>query len=238
MRPWRFRTREAVRKKPMRWFARRATARKWLRYDKWVSNVTASSLMESLRCRIVPSNLRSSCSSRMQVSQLCVSRVVSEVFEDFLAKLFDKKELQVSGEVSMAVMTESDIDLVFRDLSSDHLHKNSVSFKAPSSLKTLEIAETVTSCGYDDLVSAQLTRSKCILTFLSRENAVAISEHGVDIDGNFFEVSLVSEPHVEIKIFDAPIWVPDEQLNFSLLCLRTVLEAETCGMGLFARVQA
>ena len=37
-------------------------------------------------------------------------------------------------------------------------------------------------------------------------------EHGVDIDGNFFEVSLVSESHVEIKIFDAPIWVPDEQL--------------------------
>ena len=30
-----------------------------------------------------------SCSRRMQVSQLCVSRVVSEVFEDFLAKLFD-----------------------------------------------------------------------------------------------------------------------------------------------------
>ena len=113
-------------------------------------------------------------------------------------------------------MAESDIDLVFRDLSSDHLHKNSVSFKAPSSLKTLEIAEAVTSCGYDDLVSAQLISSKCILTFLSRENAVAISEHGVDIDGNFFEVSLVSEPHVEIKIFDAPIWVPDEQLLSAL----------------------
>ena len=47
-------------------------------------------------------------------------------------------------------------------------------------------------------------------------NAVAISEHGVDIDGNFFEVSLVSEPHVENKIFDAPIWVPDEQLLSTL----------------------
>ena len=132
------------------------------------------------------------------------------------------KELKVSGEVSTAVMAESDIDLVFRDSSSDHLHKNSVYFKAPSSLKTLEIAEAVTSCGYDDLVSGQLIRSKCILTFLSRENAVAISEHGVDIDGNFFEVSLVSEPHVEIKIFDAPIWVPDEQLITSLcfICVR------------------
>ena len=172
--------------------------------------------------------------------QLCVSRVVSEVFEDFLVIFLTKKELKVSGEVSAAVMAESDIDLVFRNLSSDHLHKNSVSFKAPSSLKTLEIAEAVTSCGYDDLVSAQLIRSKCILTFLSRENAVAISEHGVhvDIDGNFLEVSLVSEPHVEIKIFDAPIWVPGLMNNFSLLCLRTVLKAETCVMGLFARVQA
>ena len=87
---------------------------------------------------------------------------------------------------------------------------------APPSLKTLEIAEAVTSCGYEDLVSAKLTRSKCILTFLSRENAVAIPEHGVDIDGNFFEIGLVSEPQVEIKIFDARIWVPDEQLLSAL----------------------
>ena len=84
-------------------------------------------------------------------------------------------------------MTESDINLVFRDLNSDHLHKNSVSFKARSSLKTLEIAEAVTSCGYDDLVSAQLIRFKCLLTVLSRENAVAISEHGVAIDGHFLD---------------------------------------------------
>ena len=101
----------------------------------------------------------------------------------------------------MAVMAESDIDLVFRELCSHHLHKISASFKAPSSLKTMEIAEAVTSCGYDDLVSAQLIRSKSILTFLSRENAVSISEHGVYIDGSFFEVSLLSEPHVQMKIF-------------------------------------
>ena len=126
------------------------------------------------------------------------------------------KELKVSGEVSRAIKAESDIDLVFRDLSSDYLHNNSVSFKAQSSLKTLEIAEAITSCGYDDLVSAQLIGSKCILTFLSRKNAVAISKHGVDIDGNFFEVGLVSEPYVEIKIFDAPIWVPDEQFLSAL----------------------
>ena len=47
----------------------------------------------------------------------------------------------------MEVMAER-IDLVIRDLSSDDLHKNSVSFKVPSSLKTLEIAEAVTSCDY------------------------------------------------------------------------------------------
>ena len=58
MRPWRFRTLEALRKKPMRWFACRAIARKWLPYDRWVSNVT-SSLMESLCCRVVPSKVRS-----------------------------------------------------------------------------------------------------------------------------------------------------------------------------------
>ena len=104
---------------------------------------------------------------------------------------------------------------------------------APPSLKTLEIAEAVTSCGYEDLVSAKLTRSKCILTFLSRENAVAISEHGVDIDGNFFEISLVSEPQVEIKILTREFG--SLMNNFSLLCLRTVLEADTCGTGLFAR---
>ena len=101
-----------------------------------------------------------------------------------MPKCLTNKELKVSGEVSTAVITESDIDLVLRDLSSDHLHKNSVSFKAPPSLKTLEIAEAVTSCGYDDLVSAQLIRSKCLLRVLSRENAVAISEHGVAIDGH------------------------------------------------------
>ena len=36
-----------------------------------------------------------SCSSRMQVSQLCVSQVVSEGFEDFLAKLFDEQRVKI-----------------------------------------------------------------------------------------------------------------------------------------------
>ena len=42
----------------MRWFACRVIARKWLSYDRWVSNVTPSSLLESLCCMIVPSKVR------------------------------------------------------------------------------------------------------------------------------------------------------------------------------------
>ena len=90
------------------------------------------------------------------------------------------------------------------------------------------------------LSCCKILQSSCRDIFLVKsnvpQNTVAMFEHGVDIDGNFFEVSLVSEPHVEIKFLTRQFG--SLMNNFSLLCVRTELEAETCGMGLFARVCA
>ena len=101
---------------------------------------------------------------------------------------------------------------IWKDLSPKQSHNNCVFFKPPPSTKTMEVIDAVTSSGYDDVLSVQISVKKCILTFLSRENAEAIVEHGMDLGGVSYSLCLVSESRIELKIVDAPIWVPDEDI--------------------------
>ena len=93
----------------------------------------------------------------------------------------------------------------------------------------------IASCGYDDLLSVQPSYNKCILTFLSRENAVAIVQHGLEVNGITLPLHLVSEPQIEIKIFDAPIWVPDEDILSKISAFGTQIGHVRHG---FVRTQA
>ena len=78
-------------------------------------------------------------------------------------------------------MADSDQVPIWKDLSAKELEQNSVHFKPPPSTRTMDVVDTVSSSGYDDLLSVQISVKKCILTFLSRENAEAIAEHGIDL---------------------------------------------------------
>ena len=82
---------------------------------------------------------------------------------------------------------------IWKDLSPKQSHNNSVFFKPPPSTKTMEVIDAVTSSGYDDLLSVQISVKKCILTFLSREHAEAIVEHGMDLGGVSYSLCLVSK---------------------------------------------
>ena len=82
---------------------------------------------------------------------------------------------------------------IWKDLSPKQSHNNCVFFKPPPSTKTMEVIDAVTSSGYDDLLSVQISVKKCILTFLSRENAEALVEHGMDLGGVSYSLCLVSK---------------------------------------------
>ena len=109
-------------------------------------------------------------------------------------------------------MADSDQVPIWKDLSAKELEQKSVHFKPPPSTRTMDVVDAVSSSGYDDLLSVQISVKKCILTFLSRENAEAIAEHGIDLGGSSYSLCLVSEAQVELKIVDAPIWIPDEEI--------------------------
>ena len=111
---------------------------------------------------------------------------------------------------------------IWKDLGPEQLHNNSVFFKPPPSTKTTEVIDAMTSSGYDDLLSVQISVKKCILTFLSRENAEAIVEHGMDLGGVSYSLCLVSESRNQED--QSPEKVPMPTLeSFQLLFRKSLL---------------
>ena len=114
-------------------------------------------------------------------------------------------------------MNNEEMFPVWKDVPAEQLKQNSVKFVCPRNIKILDVAEAIAASGYDDLLSVQISaNSRCIVTFLSNESAMAMADHGIELDGTAILVHFFTEPLVEIRVLDAPIWVSDQDLIFCL----------------------